>query len=55
MPSKSVKQARFFRAVAHGFKPKGRKAPPIAVAKEYMRADMDKDRANKRKHTIAGG
>ena len=52
MPSKSQKQARFMAAVAHGFKPKNRKAPPIAVAKDYMRADMAK---KKRKRTIAQG
>ena len=39
------------RAVAHGFKPKGRKAPPIAVARDYMRADAKKQR----KRTIAEG
>jgi hypothetical protein len=51
MPSKSAKQARFMKAIAHGFKPTKKKAPPIAVAKEYMKADM----AKKRKKTIAEG
>jgi len=51
MPSVSAKQARFMRAVAHGWKPDGKKAPPIAVAKEFMRADQ---RVKKRKKTIAG-
>ena len=51
MPSKSAKQARLMRAVAHGWKPKRGKAPPIAVAQEFMRADM----AKKRKRTIAHG
>lgn len=50
MPSKTAKQARFMAAVAHGFKPKGKKAPPLAVAKEFMRADQ-----KKRRKTIAGG
>jgi len=50
MPSVSAKQARLMRAVAHGWKPSGKKAPPIAVAKEFMRADMAK-----RKRTIAQG
>lgn len=39
------------RAVSHGFKPKNKKAPPIAVAKEFMRSDQ----AKKRKRTIAEG
>lgn len=37
------------RAVAHGWKPGGRKPPPIAVAKEFVRADK------RRKRTIASG
>ena len=52
MPSTSKKQARFMAAVAHGFKPKGKKAPPIAGAKGYMRADQAK---KARKKTIAEG
>jgi DNA-binding cell septation regulator SpoVG len=51
MPSKTEKQARFFRAIAHGFRPKHRKAPSIAVAKEFMAADQNK----KRRRTIAEG
>ena len=39
MPSKTAKQARFFRAVAHGWRPSDMKAPPIAVARDFMRAD----------------
>lgn len=41
------------RAVAHGWKPKdaGKKMPPIAVAKEFVRADQR--RAQRR--TIAHG
>ena len=38
------------RAVAHGFKPKGKKAPPLAVAKEYVAEDRAK-----KKRTIAEG
>ena len=53
MSSKTPKQAKFMRAVAHGFKPKGKKTPPIAVAKEYMRADHTKKA--KRRKTIAEG
>ena len=50
MPSVSADQARFMRAIAHGWKPTGKKAPPIAVAKEFVRADK-----KKRKRTIADG
>jgi hypothetical protein len=39
MPSSSLKQHRFFQAVEHGFKPDGRKAPSVAVAKEFTGAD----------------
>lgn len=42
MPSKTPKQAAFMRAVAHGWKPKGKKAPPVAVAKEFVAADKRK-------------
>lgn len=41
MPSKSPAQAKLMRAVAHGFKPTGG-GPPVAVAKEFMHADMKK-------------
>lgn len=51
MPSKSKAQERFMRAVAHGFKPTKVKAPPIAVAREFVREDQKK----KRKRTIAEG
>jgi hypothetical protein len=30
------------RAVAHGWKPPGGKAPPVSVAKEFMHADEAK-------------
>ncbi len=41
MPSKSPAQAKLMRAVAHGWKPKGKKAPvPVDVAKEFVRADL---------------
>ena len=38
------------RAVAHGWKPKDKKAPPLAVAMDFMQADK-----KKRRHTIAEG
>jgi hypothetical protein len=41
MPSKSPAQAKLMRAVAHGFKPTSG-GPPVAVAKEFMHADMRK-------------
>ena len=52
MPSKSKAQERFMRAVAHGWRPKSGKAPPIAVAKEFVREDQAKKR--KRRKTIIG-
>ena len=39
MPSKTAKQAKFMRAVAHGMKPRGGKGPSKKVAKEFMKAD----------------
>ena len=53
MPSVSTKQARTMRAIAHGWRPRRgdvRKIP-IAVAKEFMKADQ----AKARKRTIAEG
>jgi hypothetical protein len=41
VPSKSPAQAKLMRAVAHGFKPSNG-GPPVAVAKEFMHADMRK-------------
>jgi hypothetical protein len=41
MPSKSPAQAKLMRAVAHGFRPTSG-GPPVAVAKEFMHADMKK-------------
>ena len=41
MPSSTKKQAKFMRAVAHGFKP-DKKAPPVSVAKEFVAADKGK-------------
>ena len=46
MPSKSEKQARFMRAVAHGWKPTRTKAPPKKVAREFMLADQLRKRKN---------
>ena len=42
MPSLSERQARFMRAIAHGFKPDRVKAPPVSVAKEFVAADKRK-------------
>lgn len=42
MPSKTAKQARFMKAVAHGMKPRGGKGPSVAVAKEFVAADKGK-------------
>ena len=43
MPSKTPKQARFMRAIAHGWKPSRMKNPPSqAVAREFMKADQRK-------------
>jgi len=39
MPSSTPRQARFMRAVAHGFKPSNGKGPSVAVAREFMHAD----------------
>ena len=36
MPAKTQKQAKFMRAVYHGFVPDKVPAPPKAVAKEFM-------------------
>lgn len=40
MPSKSKKQARFMRAVAHGWEPDRVQGPPRNVAEEFVRADQ---------------
>lgn len=39
MPSVSKKQKKFMAAVAHGWKPPGRKVPSVAVAREFVAAD----------------
>lgn len=41
MPSTSAKQHRLMEAVAHGWKPKGAKKPPVPVkvAKDFAAAD----------------
>ena len=41
MPSKTAKQARFMAACAHGAK-MDKKCPPMAVAKEFNKADTKK-------------
>lgn len=43
MPSKSKKQAKLMRAVAHGWKPSRIKGPTRAVAKEFVSADKRRD------------
>lgn len=43
MPSKSKKQARLMRAVAHGWKPSRIKGPTRAVAKEFVKADKRRE------------
>lgn len=47
MPSKTKKQAKFMRAVAHGFEPDRIKGPSKKVAKEF--AAVDKRKKKKRK------
>ena len=42
MPSKTAKQSKFMRAVAHGWKPTNKKGPPVSVAKEFVAADKGK-------------
>ena len=39
MPSVSKAQARLMAAVAHGWKKPGGGGPPVAVAKEFNKAD----------------
>lgn len=39
MPSKTPKQARYMRAVAHGMKPRGGGGPSREVAEEFEHAD----------------
>lgn len=42
MPSKSPAQAKLMRAAAHGWKKPGG-GPSVAVGKEFMRADEQKN------------
>lgn len=46
MPSKSPAQARLMAAVAHGWKKPGGGGPPLAVAREFNRADVQKRQAH---------
>lgn len=39
MPSASAKQHRFMQAIAHGWRPSGRKGPSQEVAREFVEAD----------------
>lgn len=41
------------RAVAHGWKPPGGKAPPVSVAKEFMHADEAKKTGRRSRAQIA--
>lgn len=45
MPSKTKKQAKLMRAVAHGWKPDRFRGPPVMVAKEFAAADKAKKAA----------
>lgn len=47
MPSKTPKQAKLMRAVAHGWHPDQFKGPSKKVAQEFTRADKAKDRKKK--------
>ena len=42
MPSKSGKQHRYMEMIAHGGKPRSGKGPSVAVAKEFVQADVGK-------------
>ena len=42
MPSKSGKQHRYMEMIAHGGKPRSGKGPSVAVAKEFVAADVGK-------------
>ena len=42
MPSKSKKQHEFMEAVAHGWKPPGKKRISVKVAKDFVDADKSK-------------
>lgn len=44
MPSKTPKQAKLMRAVAHGWKKPGGGGPSTAVAKEFIKDDKKKKR-----------
>ena len=39
MPAKSEKQAKFMRAAAHGWKPKGKDVPSEGVARKFMNTE----------------
>lgn len=48
MPSSSKKQARFMRAIAHGWTPARMEHPPSReVARKFMKADMRKMKRGK--------
>lgn len=52
MPSKTPKQAKFMRAVAHGWQPPGRHVD-VGVAKEFMHADEAKKKGHRSKEQRA--
>ena len=39
MPSKSVKQHSLMEGIAHGMKPRGKNAPSVEVAQDFVAAD----------------
>ena len=41
MPAKSEKQAKFMRAVAHGWKPQGKDVPSKKVARKFMAVEVN--------------
>lgn len=47
MPSSTPKQAKFMRAVAHGFKTSNGKGPSVTVAKEFVKADEAKKKGRR--------
>jgi hypothetical protein len=52
VPSKTPKQEKFFRAVAHGWQPSGRHVD-VGVAKEFMHADEAKKKGRRSKEQRA--
>lgn len=55
MPSKTPKQARFMKAIAHGWKPSGKKGPSKKVAKDFVAADARKKKSKPKLKMQMGG